>query len=87
MIPFESTLSFSLVFENGMHSQQIRARLGQVCRLWNAILIDEIFGVWATLVLDHRLTAPEIVSLWIKWSKSHPLDDLFNSSVGNAIRI
>ena len=73
MVPFESP-SFSPVFENGMHSQQIRARLGQVCRLWNAILNDELLGVWATLILDHRLAAPEIVSLWIKWSKSHPMD-------------
>ena len=60
-------------FDDGMYPQQVRARLGQVCRMWNAILTDEP-GVWATLVLDHRLPALEIVSLWIKRSKSHPLD-------------
>ena len=63
----------SLSFDSGMHLQQVRARIGQVCRVWNAILIDEP-GVWATLVLDNPPPALEIVSLWIKRSKSHPLD-------------
>ena len=58
---------------NGMHLQQVRARLGQVCRVWNAILNDQP-GFWATLVLDNPLLPLEIVSLWIKRSKSHPLD-------------
>ena len=58
---------------NGMHLQQVRARLGQVCQVWNAILNDQP-GLWATLVLDNPLLPLEIVSLWIKRSKSHPLD-------------
>ena len=53
--------------------QQVRARLGRVCRWWNAILND-VPAVWATLVLGVRLPALETVSLWIKRSKSHPLD-------------
>ena len=44
--------------------------------MWNAILNDEP-GVWATLLLDNRLPALEIVSLWIQRSKSHPLDVYF----------
>ena len=60
-------------FRNAMHPQQVRARLGQVCRVWNAVLNDEP-GVWATLVFDNSLLPLEIISLWIKRSKSHPLD-------------
>ena len=60
-------------FENGTHQHQVRARIGQVCRMWNAVLNDEP-GVWATLVLDGQLPVLEIVSLWINRSKSHPLD-------------
>ena len=60
-------------FDNGMHPQLIRARLGRVCRVWNTILNNEP-AVWATLALENRLPALEIVSLWIKRSKSHPLD-------------
>ena len=60
-------------FDNGMHPQLIRAQLGRVCQLWNAILNNEP-AVWATLALDNRLPALEIFSLWIKRSKSHPLD-------------
>ena len=60
-------------FDYGMHPQQVRARLGHVCRLWNTILHNEP-GVWAWLLLDHPLPAQEIVTLWIKRSKSHPLD-------------
>ena len=73
-IPFET----SLFSDDEMHPQQIRARLGQVCRLWSAILNDEP-GVWAILVLDFLLLPLEIVSLWIKRSKSHPLDVSLNS--------
>ena len=57
----------------GMHLQRVRARLGQVCRVWNAILNDQP-GFWATLVLENPLLPLEIVALWIKRSKSHPLD-------------
>ena len=44
--------------------------------MWNTILNDEP-GVWATLVLDNWFVALEIVSLWIKRSKFHPLDVSF----------
>ena len=60
-------------FDYGMHPQQVRARLGHVCRLWNTILHNEP-GVWAWLLLDHPLPAQEIVTLWIKRSKSHSLN-------------
>ena len=60
-------------FDNGMHPQPIRARLGRVCRVWNAILNNEP-GVWTTPVLDKLFLLLEIFSLWIKRSKSHPLD-------------
>ena len=61
-------------FDEDIFPQQVRARLGRVCRIWNAVLTDEP-GVWATLdFFDNWLPALEIVSLWIKRSKSHPLD-------------
>ena len=53
--------------------QQVRARLGRVCRWWN-IILNDVPAVWATLILDNPLPALETVSLWIKRSKSHPLD-------------
>ena len=57
-----------------MLPHMVRCRLGLVCQVWNAILNDES-GVWARLVLTNRLPA-QIVSLWIKRSKLHPLDVL-----------
>ena len=60
-------------FDDGMHPQQVRARLGHVCRVWKTVLHNEP-GVWATLFLDNSLLPLEIISLWIKRSRSHPLD-------------
>ena len=61
-------------FDKDIFPQQVRARLGRVCRFWNAVLNDEP-GVWATLdFVDYWLPTLEVVSLWIKRSKSHPLD-------------
>ena len=82
-------LESPVFFDNGMHPQQVRARLGQVCRVWSAILNDEP-GVWETLVFANRFDPPEIVSLWIKRSKSHPLDISFQGTpnmfvYGNAV--
>ena len=40
-------------FRDAMHPQQVRARLGQVCRVWNAVLNDEP-GVWRRWFLTIR---------------------------------
>ena len=73
LVPGSTQVNGRPTFRYRLHPQQVRARLGRVCRVWNAIL-NNLPGVWATLVLDNCLPALEIVSLWIKRSKSHPLD-------------
>ena len=61
-------------FEYGMDLQAARGKLARVCRWWNAVLNDDP-RVWATLALDaDQSITPEIVTLWIKRSRSHPLD-------------
>ena len=51
----------------------IRASLAQVCRFWYTVLNNEP-RVWGTLALDYINPNPEIVSLWLKKSKSCLLD-------------
>ena len=61
-------------FEYGMDLQAARGQLARVCRWWNAVLNDDP-RVWATVTLNACWPiTPEIVTLWIKRSKSHPLD-------------
>ena len=35
------SLELETLYNNGMYPQQVRARFGRVCRMWNAILNDE----------------------------------------------
>ena len=58
------------------HPQTIRKQLGQVCQMWNNI-IDNDPRIWATFILYGEFLDPEMVSLWIEKSKSHPLDVFF----------
>lgn len=55
------------------HPRHIRATLAQVCRFWCTVLNNEP-RVWGTLAIDYPKPKPEIVSLWLKKSKSCPLD-------------
>ena len=57
----------------GEELQQARSCIGQVCSRWNTILNREP-RAWATLSIDELHPPPEIVHLWIKKSKSYPLD-------------
>ena len=63
------------------HPQMIREQLGQVCQMWNTI-IDNNPRIWATIILYNEFLDPEMVSLCIKKSKSHPLDVFFWSKPG-----
>ena len=57
----------------GRELQRVRSSLGQVCPTWNIVLNEEP-RAWTTLVFDDLLPTPDILSVWIKKSKSCPLD-------------
>ena len=64
-----------------MYPHHIRARLALVCRAWCIVIYNDP-RVWTTMVLLDTLTHPEMISLWLKKSKSMPLVVFIHCRIG-----